>query len=152
MPQKLETLVKRIVREANELKNKHTAERKARVNFAAVFTQKMGDYYKLLEEAAAIGNMLVENPSGYLFHVPPIKTVAGPLKIVKIRLPEKYHTELGDADFTVKDYRALRKKVNKKPGFRIMRIDDYEMIELVDPRFKARAYFSNKPIDEEIGV
>lgn len=152
MPQKFETLVKKIVKEANALKNRHTKEKDARVNYSAIFTQKMSDYYRLANEMGKVGGVLSENDAGIMFHVPVIKTVAGPLKIVKVRKPEIYHTELGDADFTVKNYRIFRSRVNRKPGFRLMRIENYEMIELVDPKFNARAYFSNKPVDEELGI
>jgi hypothetical protein len=152
MPQKLETLAQKIVREANALKNRHTSEKGAKVNYTVIFPQSTPDYLQLIKEAATTGALLSENPSGFLFHVPSIKTVAGPLKIVKVRLPERGRTELGDADFTVKNYSAFKKKVHKKPGFRVMRIDDYELIELVDPRFKVRAYFTNKPMDKELGI
>ncbi len=152
MPQKLENLVKKIVRQANELKNAHTTEKRARVNYSAVFCQNMREYESLLKEAQMKGNMLVESETGQLFHLPAIKTVAGPLKIVKVRKPSKFHPELGDADFTVKSYPAFKRVHATKPGFKLMKRQDYEMIELMDQSFKVRAYFSNKPIDRELGI
>lgn len=96
--------------------------------------------------------MLIYSETGPLFHIPSIPTTAGPLKLVKIRIPIKSEREMGDADFTINDYFAFKKKVKQKPGFTMMKREDYELIELADPSFRAKAYFSNRPIDKELGI
>ena len=39
-----------------------------------------------------------------------------------------------------------------KPGFKILRKPDFYMIELMDPDFDVRAYFSNPPLDKQLKI
>jgi len=50
---------------------------------------------------------------------------------------------MGDADFTAGDYESFKKKYLGKPGFRLIKRPDMEMIELMDSSYDAVAYFSH---------
>ena len=80
------------------------------------------------------------------------KAYAGNRRLVKIRKPDPKRTERGDADFTVTDYLIFKKKYLSKPGFRIIKRPEMEMIELTDPSFNVLAYFSNPPLGKILNV
>jgi hypothetical protein len=145
-------MVKEIVKKANNLKNKHTSEKNAPVNYACIFTQKEEQYNNLIMIAKEIGNIIKETPTGPLFHIQPMKTVSGNLKLLKIRKPDPTRPEIGDADFTVENYNKFKNKCLSKVGFKLIPREGFEMIELVDPKFNVRAYFSNPPLDKQVGI
>lgn len=148
----LKRIVKEIVKRAFILKNKHTDEINAPVNYACIFSQSKEEYDDLLEVAQKIGNPVKETPTGLLFQIDPLDTVAGKLKLLKIRLPDSTRPERGDADFTVSDFSDFKKKHISKKEFKLIRREDFEMIELMDSEFDVRVYFSNPPLDEQLGI
>ncbi|MBI5465931.1 MAG: hypothetical protein HY974_01425 [Candidatus Kerfeldbacteria bacterium] len=148
----LEVLLRNVVQQARELKDKHTAEYNAPVNYAAIFTQSIDEYQTLLTLAKELGSVVQETRSGPVFDLGAIRTVAGRLRLVKVRQPDKTRPELGDADFTVSDYPRFKAAHLSKPGFKLIERPGMEMIELIDPLFKVRAYFSHPPLDKQLGL
>ena len=145
----LTQLVEEIVKKANNLKNKHTSEKNAPVNYTCIFAQSKEEYNNLTMVAKEIGSVIKETPTGPLFHIQPLHTVAGDLRLLKIRRPDTTRTELGDADFTVERYSEFKKRYVSRTGFKLVPRENFEMIELVDSRFNVRAYFSNPPLNEQ---
>jgi hypothetical protein len=145
-------LIEEIVDKANELKNKHTSEKKAPVNYACIFCQSKDQYDSLLVSMRNWGRVIKETPTGPLYHIPPIDTVAGKLKLLKIRKPDQTRPELGDADFTVTNYPAFKKRFLPQDGFKLIVREDFEMIELVDPQFEVRSYFSSPPLTQQFKI
>ncbi|MEI9887755.1 MAG: hypothetical protein WDN08_14880 [Rhizomicrobium sp.] len=143
--------IRKIVGDAVKLKNKHTAERRAAVNYVCIFSQNESEHASLVLIAKKIGTALETTPTGPLYRIR-LRTDAGLLQVLKIRLPDKTRTERGDADFTVRDYTEFKKRYLGKPGFRLIESKDYEMIELIDAAATVRAYFSNPPIDRQLGL
>lgn len=150
--QNLISLVKNIVDEAKKLKDNHTDEKSAPVNYACIFSQNKTEYQDLMNEAEKIGEVLRETKTGNIYKIDPLETPAGLLKILKIRKPDKTRPEKGDADFTVSDYQEFKKKYLSKVGFKLIERPNMEMIELIDPDFDVRAYFSNPPLDQQFGL
>ncbi len=148
----LKNKVKDIVENATELKNKHIDDKNTPVNYACIFSQNKEEYEALLETAKKIGVVIQETPSGFLFHIEPLRTVSGVLKLLKIRIPDPTRPELGDADFTILDFPAFEKTYLPKNGFKIMHKENFYMIELMDPAFDVRAYFSNPPLDVQLNI
>jgi len=149
---KLENIIQEIVKQARDLKNKHTQEKSAPINYACIFSQNESEYHELLLATDAIGKIIEKTPSGPLFQIRPILTVAGQLKLLKIRAPDTTRTEKGDADFTVLDYQSFKKKHLKKGGFKLIIREKFEMIELKDKSFSVLAYFSNPPLNEQLNI
>ena len=145
-------LVQMIVAEASKLRDVHTNEYKAPVNYACVFSQNEGEYESFLAIAKELGEIVKETKMGPVFHVDPIQTIAGDLRIVKVRKPDSKRKERGDADFTVSDYQNFKKEYLNKPGFGIIERPEMEIIELIDPEFSAIAYFSHPPLGEILGL
>ena len=150
--EELKNKIKNIVKQATLLKNKHINNKNAPVNYACIFSQSKDEYEELLEAARKIGQVIKETPTGPLFQIKPLKTVSGDLKLLKIRIPDPTRLELGDADFTISDFPQFEKRYLSKPGFKIMEKPDFYMIELVDPDFNVRAYFSNPPLDKQLNI
>jgi len=148
----LKQLVEEIVKNANDLKNKHTLEKNAQVNYACIFCQSDEQYDNLAALVQEVGKVVEETPNGPLFHIQPLNTIAGKLRLLKIRKPDATRQELGDADFTVTDYSEFKKKYLSQKGFSLIVRKNFEMIELVDPKFNVRTYFSNPPLDKQLGI
>lgn len=149
---KLKSIAEKLVKESNKLRLKHAAEFDARVSYCAIFCQSQGEYDAYCEEATRIGRLANDTPTGPVFVVPAIKTRMGPLRIVKVRKPDKTRHERGDADFALANYAAFKAQKLGRPGFKLIEREDFEMIELVDSKFNARAYFSNPPVEEHAGI
>ena len=147
----LRQFVQEIVEKANNMKDKHTSEKNAPVNYACIFCQDRKQYDNLLVVMKKIGKMIEETPTGPLFHIQPLDTIAGKLQLLKIRKPDVARPELGDADFTVSNYPEFKRKYLPQKGFKLI-VKNFEMIELVDPKFNVRAYFSNPPLDKQLGI
>jgi len=148
----LKRQIQEIVKQAAELKNKHTEEKKSPVNYACIFAQTKKQYDELFEASLKIGKIIKETPTGFLFHIKSLKTVSGALHLLKIRLPDSTRPEQGDADFTVSNYHGFKKKYLSRKGFKLIQKEEFEMIELMDPQFGVRVYFSHPPLDEQLGI
>ena len=146
-----------IVAQATALKNKHIDDRivqtkNAPVNYACIFSQSEEEYNELVETVLKIGKVIKETQSGLLFHIEPLDTTAGKLRILKIRLPDNSRPELGDADFTILTFPVFKKEYLVKKGFKLIQRENFEMIELMDSEFDVRVYFSNPPLDKQLGI
>ncbi|OGM02329.1 hypothetical protein A3K72_01485 [Candidatus Woesearchaeota archaeon RBG_13_36_6] len=145
-------MTQEIVNRASILKNKHTDEAKAPVNYACIFSQSWEEYDELLKAASIIGKVVKETPNGKLFQIPPLVTSSGRLQLLRIRIPDSSRPERGDADFTVSNYLRFKQKYLAKRGFKLIPRENFEMIELMDADFDVRAYFSHPPLDEQLCI
>ncbi|PIU73411.1 hypothetical protein COS78_02415 [Candidatus Shapirobacteria bacterium CG06_land_8_20_14_3_00_40_12] len=148
----LKNLVKNIIEKATALKNKHIDDKNTPVNYACIFSQSKEEYDELVEASRKIGKVIQETPTGLLFHIEPLETVSGVLKLLKIRIPDTTRPERGDADFTISNFPEFEKKYLSKSGFKILRKPDFYMVELMDSDFDVRAYFSNPPLDRQLNI
>lgn len=144
--------VQEIVDKANSLKNKHTSEKEARANYACIFCHDNEQYDNLASIMQRAAKIIEDTSTGPLFHIPKLDTVAGPLQLLKIRSPDVARPELGDADFTIENYSEFKKKYLSEVGFKLITREKFEMIELIDPQFDVLAYFSNPPLDKQLGI
>ncbi len=147
----MKELVQKIVKEAKKLKDKYTDQVSAPVNYACIFCQSEEEQQSFLEEANKLGVIIEQTLTGPLFKIS-LDTMAGKLQLLKIRKPDPTRPERGDADFTVSDYPAFKEKYLKNPSFKLIQKDDFEMIELYDKDADVRAYFSNPPLDKQLGL
>lgn len=151
----LQNLIERvqdIVKDAKLLKDKHIEYKEIPVNYACIFSQSGTEYSELNKITSEIGKVVKETPSGNLYQIRPIETVAGQLQLLKIRKPDMTRPERGDADFTIYDFEYFKNKYLQKKGYTLIPKDGFVMIELVDPEFNVRVYFSNPPLDKQLGL
>lgn len=147
-----QSLILRIVEQAMQLKDMFTDQKAARVHYACVFSQSDEEYDDLMNTIGLIGKVLEETSTGNVYQIEPMETVAGPLRIVKIRKYDPTRQELGDADFAAIGYAEFKARYLGKPGFKLIEREDFEMIEIMDPSFDARVYFSNPPVEEQFNL
>jgi hypothetical protein len=140
---KLKRLVQDIVADSLQLSAAHTSEQKAPVNYACVFTHSTDEYEEMVKVARQLGPVAQETPTGPVFHIAPLSTAAGTLRLLKIRRPDPKRPERGDADFTVADYDSFKNTHLGKPGFSLIKRTNMEMIELIDPSYDVIAYYSH---------
>jgi len=158
LKEELKNTIQSIVSQTKKLKDKHLVEDNSKVNYVAIFSQSDNEYKDLLEVIKEIGGVAVDTSSlegfkaetGPLFKITLLNTVAGSLKLVKIRKPDKTRPERGDADFTVDDYDKFKKEFLGKEGFNLIKRGDFEMIEIVDSEFNVRVYFSSLPLEKQL--
>lgn len=150
--EELKKKVQNIVMRATSLKDKYVDDKNVPVNYACIFSQNDKEYGELVRVAHEMGDVVKETPTGLLFRISPLKTVAGDLRLLKIRLSDAARPELGDADFTISNFLDFKKKVLSKSEFKLIKREDFEMVELVDPGFDVRAYFSNPPLDKQLDL
>ena len=112
-------LLQAIVEKAHKLKNKYTTEINAPVNYACIFSHSKEEYDGLVEFVQTVGKIIKKTPTGLLFQITPIETIAGKLQILKIRFPDITRPECGDADFTVTLFSDFKKKYLTKKGFKL---------------------------------
>jgi|ERR1051326_5281272 hypothetical protein len=144
----LKALTRRIVAEARRLNATHTDKPDAPVNYACIFTQSPTEYEELVSVARQFGPIAEETAMGPVFHIPPISTDAGPLRLLKIRRPDPKRPERGDADFTIADYDTFKKTHLGGPGWGFIQRKNMEMLELIDPSFDVIAYYSHPTLAE----
>ena len=141
-----------IVKQAASLKNRYTDEVNAPVNYACVFCQSEKEFKELSKLTKEIGKIVKQTYSGPLFYIKPLHTVAGKLKLLKIRKPDLTKPEEGDADFTVKDYQQFKERYLKLPNFKLIKRPEFEMLELMDNDFNVRVYFSHPTLLEILKI
>lgn len=144
----LKTLAQRIVAEASQLNAAHTNQSTAPVNYACIFAQSPDEYEELVEAASKLGPIADETTMGPVFHISPVSTEAGWLRLLKIRRPDPKRPERGDADFTIADYEKFKKTYLGTPGFGLIKREHMEMIELIDSGFNVLAYYSHPTLAE----
>ena len=145
-------LIQNIVKTSCELKDKFINQQNALVNYACVFCQNQKEYNNFFNLAQQLGEMIKDTPTGPLFYIKGLDTVSGKLRLLKIRKPDSARLERGDADFTISNYSKFKSEYLNKPGFSLIQRENFEMIELINPNFNTRAYFSNPPLDQQLGI
>ena len=148
----MKSKVQLIVKRADALKEEYLGKINTPVNYACIFSQSKEEFDLLTQLAGKIGKVVKETPTGSLYQIEPLPTVAGNLQLLKIRIPDPTRTELGDADFTVANFPGFEKKYLPLPQFKRMNKPDFYMIELLDLKYDVRAYFSNPPLDKQLGI
>lgn len=147
------TTIQSIVRDAETLKDKHTEAKGVPVNYACIFAQSDEEYQQMDAAVAEMGKVAQETKMGNVYLLEQaIETVAGPLRIVKVRKPAADRPERGDADFTLSDYPAFKREHLGQPGYQLIERPGMEMIELSDPDFDVLAYFSYPILQEALKI
>lgn len=141
-----------IVTRSVELKNTYTTELNAPVEFACIFCRSEEEYLEFTREIETLGSIVETTPSGYTYLLSePVATVAGPLRLVKIRRPDPKRHQRGDADFNT-DYEEFKKRYGGDPKFERVIRPTFEMLRLSEPDFDVMACFSSIPKSKELGI
>ena len=144
----MEELIQKIVKQSKELKDKYVNEYNATLSYCCIFSQTDEQYNEFENQTIKTGRLLAKTKTGNLYQINPMETVAGTLKILKIRKPDVTRKELGDCDFKLDNYSNFKEKFLSKEKFKLIERENFEMIELMDNEFNVRVYFSNPPVEE----
>lgn len=146
------TTVNYIVSRSTELKGKYTDASLAPVEFACIFCHSEEEYQEFTRIIQTIGKIIERTQSGYTYLLDePIITVAGPLRLVKIRKPDPKRFERGDADFN-SNYQNFKKLHEGDPKFELIKRETFEMLRLSHPEFDVMACFSSIPKSKLLGI
>ena len=149
---KLVITINYIVSHSKELKDRYTSESTAPIEFGCIFCQDENEYKEFTDSIEKLGKIVEETHSGFTYLLDePLKTIAGPLRLVKIRTPDPNHLERGDADFNT-DYKEFKSRYEKNPKFELVKKETFEMLRLSDPKFDVMTCFSNIPKSKDLGI
>ncbi|MBI5151355.1 MAG: hypothetical protein HZA34_02145 [Candidatus Pacebacteria bacterium] len=141
-----------IVNQSVELKNKYTHTSSAKVEFCCIFCQNEKEYKQFTDSIKILGRVVERTESGFTYLLDkPLTTVAGPLRLIKIRKQDNERTERGDADFNT-NYRELKEFHKGDSKFELIKRESFEMLRLTDPKFDVMVCFSNIPKSNILGV
>ena len=145
-------IVQDIVTESVRLKDEMTNQHDVQVGYVAVFCQDETEYDTFKQLAQENGWLAKDTYSGSVFIIPPIETASGRLNVLKIRNPDPTRPERGDSDFDARNFLSFKEKYLIKTGFSLIARDEFEMIEVVSPKYNVRIYFSDPPVRFHAGI
>lgn len=141
-----------IVSQSTELKNTFTNISSVPVEFSCIFCQNEEEYERFMNEIKILGRIVERTQSGFTYLLDkPIQTIAGPLRLVKIRKPDVHRIEKGDADFNT-DYKKFKDTYQNNSGFELVKRETFEMLRLTNLEFDVMACFSNVPKSKVLGI
>jgi hypothetical protein len=132
--EELKKIVTYLVKQGLDAIKNNTDENQAIIDYVSIFS-KDDDEFKNLELVAETMGVQVDKENiktgkTYLLNEP-IKTAAGELKLLKIRIPDATRPQRGAPDFKIPDYVLFKEKYLQTSGnFTLMTRKDYEMIEI----------------------
>lgn len=140
-----------IVEKCVDLKNKYVEE-ELMMEYLAIFSQNQGEYNQFLALTLSFGKIVDQTPTGPVFKLnSPLQTIAGKLKLLKIRMPDKTRPQRGDVDFN-SNYEEFKQKYFDNKRFTLIKREKFEMLELKDEKFDVLVYFSSIPQSKLLGV
>lgn len=146
-------VVTKIINDSVDLRDLYTDAQDAHLSYCAIFCRSADEFSQLKKVVSKTGRLADDTPTGPVYLINrAIPTKAGDLRLVKIRQPDKNRPERGDADFAVKDYEQFKRHYLGKDRFKLIEREAFEMIELMDPSFDVRVYFSYPPVEEHPGI
>jgi len=134
---KLINLIQNVVSRCTELKDIYVEERDLVVDWVCIFSQSEEEYQELNRLANEIGEVVETTETGLIYKF-------GEPKLLKIRMPDMTRPEIGDVDF-ITNYPEFKQKYLNNNRFKLIVREKFEMIELTDPEFNVRVYFSSIP-------
>lgn len=148
----LEKIVQQIVAEAVRLRDAFTNQRGS-VTYVCIFCRNEKEFTELQNVALENGGIVAKSSeAGPYIVVSGIETAAGKVRVVRPRRPDPTKSVRGDADFMAQNYDELKTKSIGQDGFKLIKRDDFEMIELVKLDYNAWVYFSDPPVTEFDGI
>lgn len=143
-------IVNQIVSDSQKVIAKNLNDEKLDLDYVAIFSQSESEFDNLMSKIKHLGTVAEDTKTGQTFLLKtPISTPVGPLSLIKIRIPDSTRTQRGDTDFR-SDFNLLKNKYQNLPNFKLIDRGEYQMLELIDPVFNVRVYFSSVPLSSDI--
>lgn len=121
------------------------------ISSLTIFAHYPDEFEKLSDIVKILGNFLNENNGPRVALHEPIKAGGDTIAHLRIRKPDPYRTQVGCDDFDVPDYETFKSEnLLKYPNnLRLIKREDYEMIEFFHPDFDVLAYVVSKQLYEK---
>lgn len=148
----MKEVVKRIISEGTNLKDKYADDIPMKLDYVCIFCQTEEELNKFTEEAVGLGEVGMDTPTGKVYVFEEKYPDDNGTKILKVRTPDVTRKERGDVDFFIEDYDKYKQDLLKPPIAKLIERENMEMVELWDKDFDARVYFSKPPISKDLGV
>lgn len=133
--------VKYVAKENTKLCKKLTGK-KLPISSITIFSHYRQEFQKLSAILHRLGSLYDENNGPRVTLHKPIKAAGHRITQLRIRKPDPYRMQVGCSDFDV-NYEEFKTAFSKAKGLRIIRRQEYEMIEFFDPDFDVLAYVVN---------
>ncbi len=129
----LEQLAKMISEKTANLVEK-TISQSLPISYLTIFSHTPQEYEKFIEWLGELRGSVEANNGLKFLLSEPLETSCGPVAQIRIRKPDVYRSQLGCADFTVKDYLVFKSEIYAKypSNLRLIERSDYEMFEFFD--------------------
>lgn len=146
--QELEQIAQTVANKVGQFVER-TLGRKLEIRYLTIFAHTPGEYAQLIETARELGKGSEANNGEKFELAKPLQTEYGNVRMLRIRTPDVYRSQLGCADFSVEDYEAFKaEELPRHPdSMRLIERSQYEMIEFFsyEPN-DVLAYVVSKPI------
>lgn len=121
---------------------KKTIEKKLPISSLTIFTHYPDEFGNLKKILLTLGTLHDENNGPRVLLNKPIQAGDNLIKYLRVRNPDPYRMQVGSNDFDVPDYVTFKNNyLSKHPNsLRLIRREDYEMIEFFDPDYDVLAY------------
>lgn len=116
------------------------------ISSLTIFAHYPDEFEKLSGVAKTIGNFFNEHNGPRIALHKPIKVGEDIIAHLRIRKPDPYRMQVGCDDFDIPDYETFKNEnLLKYPNnLRLIKREDYEMVEFFHPDFDVLAYVVSK--------
>lgn len=116
--------------------------KKLQIDTLTIFTHYLDEFEKLKEVALMMGKLESESNGPYIKLNEPIEVSGNKIDLLRIRKPDPYRMQVGCNDFLVSNYEEFKNQflAQKHRNLRLIKRDEYEMIEFFDPDYDTLAY------------
>lgn len=116
------------------------------ISSLTIFAHYPDEFEKLSKIVKTLGNFFNENNGPRVALHEPIKIGKNTITHLRIRKPDPYRTQVGCNDFDASDYDTFKNEyLSKYPNhLRLIKREDYEMIEFFHPDFDVLAYVTSE--------
>ncbi|MDP2638773.1 MAG: hypothetical protein Q8P06_01225 [Candidatus Azambacteria bacterium] len=116
------------------------------ISSLTIFAHHPDEFEKLSKMAKTLGNFVNENNGPRVALHEPIKVGENTVIHLRIRKPDPYRMQVGCGDFDVPNYVAFKNEYLSEHlnNLRLIKREDYEMIEFFDPDYDVLAYVVSK--------
>ncbi len=144
--------IKEIVEKSQILREEKLRNINTSLDYVAVFSSSPTEYDEYNEQASNIGQVYSETNTGITYLLTDeIETVEGPVKLIKIRKPDKEKPYLGAPDYAVENYEDVKNfLIETEIAIAQKASDGFEILEIKGE--EVLIYIPSTPLSSEVNV
>ncbi len=116
------------------------------ISSLTIFSHYPDEFENLKEILLEMGELRIENNGPFVELHESISLPNNELRLLRVRKPDPYRMQVGCNDFEAPDYEEFKRKYlsSKENNLRLIKREDYEMVEFFDPDYDVLAYILSK--------